>query len=214
MKIENVLKSDTKNFILVIVLVISVIVFGISTSYAFYTASMVGSNEVPLNTAANLNVTSTLTTSTVISSAELALIEADEYETKGEHVSFTVTNHDDSNVNAKYTISLEQMSMKNNLFSKYLKWKIIVNKGTTNEQVIDGDFADATISAEGNTDKTLVSDLTKSLVSDNNPLQINIGVTDTVDFYIWLENDAKVNQIYLTSGTFSAKLAINAVPSK
>ena len=41
-----------------------------------------------------------------------------------------------------------------------------------------------------------------------------VGKTDTIKFYIWLENDPKVDQLYLTNGSFSGKLSIVAVPHK
>ena len=97
------------------------------------------------------------------------------------------------------------------MYSKYLKWAIVIDGDKTN--MITGDFHDETGAIlEGTTDKTPVSMDAKILISDDNAKMLNVGNTVTIDFYLWLENDDTVNQIYLTSGNFSGKLSLNATP--
>lgn len=124
---------------------------------------------------------------------------------------FSVTNNSTSEVNANYTIELVEMSMTRNLSSKYFKWALVINPGA-DEQVITGDFLDTSIGTEGNNNTTEVTGLTKTLISTEDALPLNIGATDNIEFYIWLENDDIVDQLYLTNGDFSAKLSLNAFP--
>lgn len=203
-----------RNVTFIVVFVISIVVIGVSVSYAFYTANMTGNASVPSSNAAIMNVTTNLAEAGAINAAKLSLIDATDYLTKAQKVEFSVTNETTSNVKAKYIVKLVEMSLSKNLASKYFKWSLVVNAGTSNAKTFSGTFADTTIGAEGTTDKTLVSDLTKTLITDANALTLNIGATDNIDFYIWLENDSAVDQLYLTNGNFTGKLSIEAVPTK
>lgn len=192
--------------------VLLIVVAGITISYAYYTLNMRGSTTTDTNQAANLNITTTLTGTTAINTSNLVLIDGTDL-SKAEKVSFSVTNNTDSTVDAKYTINLIDMSLTQNLFSKYFKWALVINGDTTNKIV--GDFQDETgVIQEGETSTTSQTVATKNLITEENALPLAIGATDTIDFYIWLQDDDNVNQIYLTSGTFSSKLSLNAFPSK
>ena len=79
------------------------------------------------------------------------------------------------------------MSLSKNLFSKYFKWKLIINEGTATEKEFTGTFADETLASEGTEDNTELTDLTKILVSDEQALTLDVGQTDDIKFYIWLE---------------------------
>jgi len=203
-----------KYTILAVVLVFVIVLVGFGMSYAFFSISFTGNGEVPSSSAATLNVTTTLTNAKAIDTHELAIIDAAEYKTKGEKVEFAVTNQSTSNVNAKYTIKLVEMSLSKKLLSQYFKWELVINEGSENQKIFRGNFADATLASEGNNDSTQVSNLTKQLITDADALSLNISQTDQIKFYIWLENDSSVNQLYLTEGTFSGKLSMDAVPSK
>lgn len=207
-------KEITKYSVMVLVFVLSIVVIGVSLSYAYFTANFTGQNDTGLNKAATLNVTTTLTTAPVIDSSQLALIESTEYITKGEKISFEITNENTSNVNAKYTIKLVEMSLSQNLFSKYFKWKLVINEGTATEKEFNGNFADETKAPEGTSGKEEITELTKKLIAEEEALTLSIGQTDNVVFYLWLENEADVDQIYLTEGTFKGKLSMDAVPTK
>ena len=208
-------RSSLKKYtVIVIVFVISIMVIGVSVSYSFFNISVEGSKDVPPSNAAPFEVTTTLNDATAINAAQLVLIDGSTYEDNAEKVSFSVTNSSSSGVKAKYTIDLVEMSITKNLASKYFKWALVVNPEGDNRQVFTGDFADASIGAEGNSDTTLVEGLTKTLLSEEEALTLDIGATDNLDFYIWLENDDSVDQLYLTNGDFSGKLSMNAVPTR
>ena len=208
MKKNHSIKTYT---LIAIVFVTSLVVLAVSVSYSFFSIKVSG--EIQKDTpdgAADFLVTSTLNDSDIINAAELALIDGANYLTEAESVSFSVTNSVDSDVNAKYTIDIVEMTLSKNLASKYFKWAISVN-GTVKAS---GDFADETIAPEGTSDTTLAENLTKHLITEENALSLNIGATDNLVFYMWLENDEAVDQLYLTNGTFKGKLSMSAVPSK
>ena len=196
------------------ILVCSIAIIGLSLTYAYFEATYTGSENVLGNKAATLNVTSNLGTVSAITGSELSLIESTEVNAKARKVEFTVSNTN-SNIKAKYTIKLINYSLTKNLSSQYFKWKLDVktNNGG-NAQTFNGNFLDAGIATEGTKDTTVVSGQTKILVNDTNAIELDINETDTVDFYIWLENAANVNQLYLTNGSFSGKLSIEAFPVK
>ncbi len=243
-------KKEIKRYLIIsIFLVISIAMIGVSLSYAYFTINFKNPGEedknpitVPNNTAANLNVTSDVDTAQAINTQNLALIEKDEVEEHAQHVQFTVTNHgpsegeeNPSNINAKYTISIVEMSLSKNLFSKYFKWKIVIKPGDGGQEQteITGTFEDEKCKNEetkescikegttlsgwsgGLTTPTgddIVTGMTKQLLTEGQLLEI--GETDTIDFYIWLENDPVEDQLYLTNGSFSGKLSVSAVPDK
>jgi len=205
--------SLMKSTVTTIIFIVSIMVFGVSISYAYYTANFKGNSEVPSSTAAQLDVTTTLTTVPVINAAQLAIIEPSEYLTKGEKVSFSITNEATSNVKAKYVIKIVEMSLSENLFSKYLKWSLVVNHADGTSKTFNGDFSDES-HAEGNSSTTKVDKLSKTLIADDEAIVLNIDSTDQLTFYIWLENDDTVDQLYLTNGDFQGKISMNAVPTK
>ena len=205
-------KSFVKNTVLISVLVVSIIVIGISLSFAYFTMSIQGSSDTGNNQAAILNVTTTLTTADAINATSLAIIDGSEYLTKAESIEFTVTNNTDSNVNALYTINMTDITISKNMLSQYFKWALVINSDTGN--AITGSFQDLSLADEGNTDTSTVTIGSKVLISDENARSLSIGATDTITLYLWLENDNNVDQLYLTNGTFSGKLSLNATPVK
>ena len=205
-------KSFVKNTVLISVLVVSIIVIGISLSFAYFTMSIQGSSDTGNNQAAILNVTTTLTTADAINATSLAIIDGSEYLTKAESIEFTVTNNTDSNVNALYTINMTDITISKNMLSQYFKWALVINSDTGN--AITGSFQDLSLADEGNTDASTVTIGSKVLIADENARSLSIGATDTITLYLWLENDDNVDQLYLTNGTFSGKLSLNATPVK
>ena len=205
-------KSFVKNTVLIYVLVVSIIVIGISLSFAYFTMSIQGSSDTGNNQAAILNVTTTLTTADAINATSLAIIDGSEYLTKAESIEFTVTNNTDSNVNALYTINMTDITISKNMLSQYFKWALVINSDTSN--AITGSFQDLSLADEGNSDTSTVTIGSKVLIADENARSLSIGATDTITLYLWLENDDNVDQLYLTNGTFSGKLSLNATPVK
>lgn len=208
-------KNNIRSVTLGIIVILLVISIGIGISYAYYTIGMTGNSNVSESTAAILNMTTNLASVDRINTTQLQLTDITDgnyAEVVTDKVTFTITNESTSNVNGKYNLYLKELALSKNLSSQYFKWAAVVSG--TNTRVVTGNFLDATaIGAEGTTDRTVVSNLTKTLIPDTNALTLQPGQTDTINFYIWLEN-APVDQVYLTNGSFSGKLAVDAVPVK
>lgn len=208
--------SNKKLLISASILVFSIVVIGFSLTYAYFSVGYGGKAEVNGNQAAILNVDSDLKNASAINETEMALISEDEIETEAKKVTFDVTNQGTSTVNAKYIVKLIDYSITKNLSSKYFKWKLVVNPGE-GEQVFTGNFLqnpeDEGTKLTGSATDTL-SGLNKVLVNEDEALTLNIGKTDHLVFYVWLENDDALNQIYLTSGEFRGKLSLEAFPTK
>ena len=207
---KNKNHSIEKYTVIVIIFVLSIVVFGVSVSYSFFSINVEGDNNVTPSQTAHFEVTSTINDAPAINAAELALIDSANYQTEAQKVEFSVTNSSTSDAKAKYTIELVEMSLTKNLASKYFKWALVVDGST----VETGDFADSSIAPEGTSDTTVVSNLSKALISEEDAITLDIGATDDLVFYIWLENDDSVDQIYLTNGDFSGKLSMKAVPTR
>ena len=212
---EEEKKMNARKLSLIIIAVLVIIGIGIGISYAYYVISMQGSSTMSQSTAAVLNITTNLAEVDRINTDKLQLTEItnNNYaQVVTDKVTFTVTNQSSSNVNGKYNLYLKEMSVSKNLSSQYFKWAAVVSG--TNSATFTGNFLDATsIAPEGTTDRTSVSNLTKMIITDANALTLEPGESDTITFYIWLEN-ANADQLYLTNGSFSGKLAIDAVPVK
>lgn len=220
MKEKNSTKNTFLNFAMrIIIFVLAIVIFGVSTSYAYYVANIKGQASVDESKTAVLNVTTTLENAPAISASKMTIINAADYLTKAQKVDFSITNETTSNVKAKYTLKLVEMSITKNLSSKYFKYAVIVNAGKDNEKTFTGNFLDEENIAPENTSVTkdnpeTVKGLTKNLIDEDNALILDIGSTDTLSFYIWVENDDNVDQLYLTNGNFSAKLSVDAYPVK
>ncbi len=220
MKEKNSTKNTFFNFAMrITIFVLAIVIFGVSTSYAYYVANIKGQASVDESKTAVLNVTTTLENAPAISASKMTIINAADYLTKAQKVDFSITNQSTSNVKAKYTLKLVEMNITKNLSSKYFKYAVIVNAGKSTEKTYTGNFLDEKNIAPEKTSVTkdnpeTVKGLTKNLIDEDNALILNIGATDTLSFYIWVENDDAVDQLYLTNGNFSAKLSVDAYPVK
>ena len=198
------------------ILVFSIVVIGFSLTYAYFTVGYGGKAEINGNKAAILNVDSDLKNASAINETEMALINTEDVETEAKKVTFDVINQGTSTVNAKYIVKLIDYSITKNLSSKYFKWKLVVNPGE-GEQVFTGNFLqnpeDEGTKLTGDATDNLTG-LNMELINEEEALTLNIGKTDHLVFYVWIENDSSLNQIYLTNGEFRGRLSLEAFPTK
>lgn len=209
--------NEKKLVISASILVVSIIIIAFSLTWAYFTVGDSGKAAINDNKTAILNVDSNLKNASAINETEMALITPENVESEAKKVTFDVTNQDTSNVNAKYIVKLVDYSITKNLSSEYFKWKLVVNPGE-DEQVFSGNFLQSDI-PEGTTltgveENDKVSGLEKELVSEEEALTLNVGESDNLVFYVWLENTQSNNQLYLTNGEFRGKLSLEAYPVK
>lgn len=195
----------------IMIIVVSLIVIGISGTYAYYTSSV---SDAPTTTTVKsgiFKVESSLETTSAINNTKLRLVKEEEKETKSEKVTFTVTSQSDSTVDGQYFIYLKDISISKNLYSDYLKWELLQN----GEVKASGDFGDIAskrtdtpTSDEKNNVRTTIS----NIKLNETGLNLEKNKTDTLIFRLWLQDDPNVNQISLTEGFFTGRLYLEAFP--
>lgn len=201
--------NNKSHFSKIIVLVVSLIVLGISGTYAYYTTTIKGSPSTTRATSGSLKITSSLESASAINNTKIKLIDAADKEIGADKVNFTVTNATDATVSAKYYVYLKNITLSKNLYSSYFKWELVRN-GVI---VGSGTFAEAIrTSAESVNETSNVITQANDILLHQTALDLGIGQTDTLVFKMWLENDENVNQIDLTNGSFSGRLYLEAVP--
>lgn len=191
---ESKNQSSSKAYIIgALVITVSLIVIGISMSYAYFANRVEEIN--PGNkgvTISSGNLDMTFATTNTINATAAGLVNDADFTTKAEHTDFSITLPSDAKVaSATYNLYLTDLNISNNLKSPYLKWSLYKN----NTKVVDGDFA----SIGTNTTLNLETAVT-----------ISKGTTNDYILYIWLSNDPDVNQTSLLSGTFSGKVGFKA----
>ncbi len=213
--------SGKKLVVSAVILVVSIIIIAFSLSYAYFSVGFGSGVDAQDNKTAIMNVTSSLTSAAAINEVKMELINNDEVSSKAKTVTFDVTNGGDSTVKAKYIVKLINYSLTKNLFSSYFKWRLVVNPEVPEKtKTFDGNFLGedgvepSSVVLTGDPSQDKISNLTKVLVSENDNLVLEIGQTDSIVFYIWLENAPNVDQNYLTNGQFTGHLSLEASPVK
>ena len=210
--------SNKRNITKVIILVVSLIVIGVSGTYAYFTMSLTGGPSETKATSGVFKVVSSLEDTSAINNTRLRLIDVADKDTKAEKLTFTVTSLPETNVDARYYIQLKNIKLSKNLYNSYLKWEISKDTG---EVLASGDFSQAKRDGEptiNEADNVLTNaqniDLTTSIytTSGENGLVLKQKTTETLVFRIWLQNDPNTNQIDLTNGSFLGQLFLKAVP--
>ena len=193
---ENVDNSKKRITLAALIIVVSVIIIGMSLSYAYYVNTI---QEVrPENQGVNITsgeLTMNLTTSEYIAANSASLINDADVTRDADYTSFSVTLPSDADADsATYYLYLTELTITDNLKSKYVKWALYNADGTS--MITSGDFQNA----NSGTNLTL-----------QDGISIAKGETNSYRLYIWLSNDPDVNQISLLNGSLSAKVGFRAV---
>ena len=193
---ENVDNSKKRITLAALIIVVSVIIIGMSLSYAYYVNTI---QEVrPENQGVNITsgeLTMNLTTSEYIAANSASLINDADVTRDADYTSFSVTLPSDADADsATYSLYLTELTITDNLKSKYVKWALYNADGTS--MITSGDFQNA----NRGTNLTL-----------QDGISIAKGETNSYRLYIWLSNDPDVNQISLLNSSLSAKVGFRAV---
>lgn len=200
---ENVEKSkiDSQNnmkkriILSSLIIVMSIVIIGISLSYAYYLNTIQEINPSNQGTRVTSGeLTMNFTTTQYINANSAGLINDADVTSDADYTSFSVTLPSNSDAaSATYSLYLTELTITNNLKSKYVKWALYNASGTS--RIATGTFENA---ATG-TNLTL-----------QDGISISRGETDSYRLYIWLSNDDNVNQIDLLDGSLSAKVGFRA----
>ncbi len=193
---ENVENNAKKRLILAsLIIVMSIIIIGLSLSYAYYLNQVVEVN--PDNQKASITsgeLTMNFATERVINAISAGLVSDTDILTEADYTQFSVTLPSTAKVDsATYTLYLTELTITDNLKSNYVKWALYDGNGTS--EITNGTFLNATTG----TDLTI-----------DTGISISKGETDSYRLYIWLSNDENVNQIDLLNGSLSAKVGFRA----
>lgn len=193
---ENVENNAKKRLILAsLIIVMSIIIIGLSLSYAYYLNQVVEVN--PDNQKASITsgeLTMNFATERVINAISAGLVSDADILTEADYTQFSVTLPSTAKVDsATYTLYLTELTITDNLKSNYVKWALYDGNGTS--EITNGTFLNATTG----TDLTI-----------DTGISISKGETDSYRLYIWLSNDENVNQIDLLNGSLSAKVGFRA----
>lgn len=193
----NTQKDNTKKRILLgsLIIVVSIVIIGISLSYAYYLNEVQEINPDNQGTSITSGeLTMNLTSEKYITANGASLINDADVVTKGDYTSFSVTLSSDADASsASYSLYLTELTISDNFKSEDVKWALYNADGTS--ELASGDFSGAT----SGTNLTL---------KDN--ISISKGTTNSYRLYIWLSNDPDNNQIDLLEGSLSTKVGFRA----
>ena len=191
-------KSKKRITLSALIIVMSVIIIGVSMSYAYFINTVeevnVG-NQGTTVTSGELTMNFTTVDDKYINATSASLIDDADVTTEGDYTSFSVTLPSTSDANsATYSLYLTDLTITDNFKSEYVKWALYNADGTS--VISSGNFTTATTG----TNMTL-----------QDGILITSGQTTAYRLYIWLSNDSNTNQIELLNGSLSAKVGFRAV---
>lgn len=192
----DIQKNNTKKRIILgsLIVVVSIVIIGISLSYAYYLNTVKEINPENQGTSITSGeLTMNLASEKYITASGASLINDADVLTQADYTSFSVTLPSDADApNASYSLYLTDLTITDNLKRPYVKWALYNADGT--EKIASDDFTSAT----SGTNLTLKDNIT-----------ITKGKTDSYRLYIWLSN-AQQNQIDLLEGSLSVKVGFRA----
>lgn len=198
--------KSTKAYVLgALIVTLSLIIMGLSLTYAYYINYVENVNEGNQGvTVTSGDLTMNFATTQTISATSASLINDSDVLSTADYTAFSITLPTDAKVDsASYSLFLTDTTMTSNFKSSYLKWALY----SADTLVISGDFSTATLSSTANADGTYaVSNIT---LLEN--VSISKGTTTSYKLYIWLSNDENVNQTSLLNGSLSTKVGFRAV---
>ena len=193
--IENQDNTKKRMILTSLIIVVSIVIIGISLSYAYFTNSVQELNSG--NQGTNITsgeLTMSLATTQYINANSASLINDSDVVSEADYTAFSVTLPSSADAaSATYSLYLTELTITDNLKDSDVKWALYDGSGSN--QIASGNFANATTG----------TDL---------PLQSNIpisrGTTTSYRLYIWLSNDPANQQIDLLNGSLSAKVGFRA----
>jgi len=189
------MNSNKKNLVAALILTVSLVIIGISGSYAYF----VNNIENVVDRDNGVTITSgelkmNFTTTQYINASDATLINDADLLTSAnaKYTSFTVALPSDAKISrASYNLYLTDITISDNFKSKYVKWALYQD----GIKKSDGTFENYNT---GNVELLNSQDIAK-----NSPA--------TYKLYIWLSNDDTVNQASLLGGSIQAKVGFKAV---
>ena len=204
--VENIGNAKKRITLSSLIIVISIIIIGISASYAYYVNMIqVRNPENQRTSVTSGELTMNFATTQYIKATAASLTNDADILSSNDYTSFSITLPADSDTeDASFSLYLTDIKMTQNFKSTYVKWALYNYSDT---QVAKGDFSGVTLNSTTNTEVTY--DATQNLTLSED-ISISKGTTNSYKLYIWLSNDPDNNQIDLLNGKLSAKVGFRA----
>lgn len=193
------ISTDSKLLWWAVALVVLLIIIAISFTYAYFSRNVTQTGDDSSTNMQTGVLAVDFVTGEYIANTNAMLIYDDEAYQKADKSIFSVERSELNTVErVYYTLDLVDISITDNLKSKYLKWRLYETQEITEttEALSEGDFLD-------------IVDNKIALYSTKIPLAKNAKHNFTL--LIWLSNDDETNQNDLLQGTISAKIQVTAV---
>ena len=184
-------KNKRNNTIKIVLFILTLIILGFGMTYAYFTATVRGNEEASLAEFSAGGIVIDFDTSAYINSENIELISDEDKETSSEQNKFTVSLKTSTSKSVTYLLSLNNITITDNLKSADFKWELLRNGSIINS----GDFS------EIGTATTMK--LTSTAVT------MTYNQQDSYIFRIWLSNTDQ-DQSNLYNGEFSAKISLVA----
>ena len=204
---EKKFNNSTNRIIIgAVIIVMSLIIIGISGSYAYFVSGVekvAGTDESFTLTSGDLIMN--FATTNYFEGSNLSLISNSNYVTEGVHTDFSISLLNEANNTplASYEIYLTDIVVSKNLDSKYLHWAL----HDSTKSIASGTFAGITTGITASSD-TYYHIAKKSLLTNIN---INKGDTKQYKLYVWLENDPNNIQNSLLDGKLEFRVGFRAI---
>lgn len=191
--------STKRNILGAMIVVISIMIIGISFSYAYFVNEI---EEVQPSENKGISVTSgrltmnfaTLSDQYINANAATLINDADVL-SSDMHTDFSITLPSDASVDsANYELYLKDVNITDNFKSEYVKWALYTAADTTTP-VAAGDFRGA---------------VTGEKLPLKSGLTVSQGNTVSYKLYVWLSNAPSVKQNSLLGGKLTAKVGFTA----
>ena len=201
-----------------LIIAISVIVIGLSGSYAYYV------NEIHNTNSQNQGVTVkgagegvfdiTFNTTNSINVTDAKLMNKTQVKSSASNATaFSVKIAETSKLkSATYSLKITDIKMNDkykNTTLSWIKWVLVKVSGTSETEVKEGDFTNLTFNNTAGADGMFTS--TKDITITANDVTISNSTTDSYKLYVWLDNDANTNQTSLLGGSMTMKVGIDAI---
>ncbi len=199
--------TNTKNYILAILLVLSIVALVASFTYAFFLTDTPGEVTQTKIESGTFDIATSLTNLSGINATNMTLLEESEITEKSNKINFTVQSKSSTNNAGRFNIYLKDITISTGMINSSFKYQILMDGNI----IQNGDFSRLNTLGIISTSKTS-TDAIKYY--DNLVLASAIDFDDfnesEIEIRVYLLNDNTVNQNDLMNGNFSCKVGVEA----
>lgn len=194
--IKNMDTMTKRNILGALILTLSLVIIGVSTSYAYFTNGVVeenAGNQGVSVTSDRLKMTFATENNKYIKASAATLMEEATVTSGTNYTEFKIEIPSDATIaSGSYSVYLTDITMTENFKSADLKWALF----SGDSKVANGDFSGVTITGGKASDVPLISG------------NISKGAPVTYKLFVWLQR-TDANQNNLLNGSLSARVGFS-----